>query len=106
MEIKFEKKYLEELYLTGKASDKKHRFQPDIVKRYKLRIEALESASCIEELMQINSFRYKELEGDKKGISSIRVNDKYRIEFKVTKVVSETVVTICNILELSNHYKS
>ena len=106
MEIKFEKKYLEELYLTGKASDKKHRFQPDIVKRYKLRIEALESASCVEEVMQINSFRYKELEGDKKGISSIRVNDKYRIEFKVTKVVSETVVTICSIIELSNHYKS
>ena len=106
MEIKFEKKYLEVLYLTGKASDKKHRFQPDIVKRYKLRIEALESASCVEEVMQINSFRYKELEGDKKGISSIRVNDKYRIEFKVTKVVSETVVTICSIIELSNHYKS
>ena len=105
MEIRFEKRYLEELYLTGKTSDKKHRFQPDIVKRYKLRIEAIEAASCVEDLRKINSFRYKELEGDKKGISSIRVNDKYRIELKVTEVVSETVVTICNILELSNHYK-
>jgi proteic killer suppression protein len=105
MEIKFEKKYLEELYLNGKASDKKHRFQPDIVKRYKLRIEALENAVNIEEIRQINSFRYKELEGDKRGISSIRVNDKYRIEFEVTEIVSETVLTICNIIELSNHYK-
>ena len=28
MEIKFDKEYLEELYLEGKTSDKKHRFQP------------------------------------------------------------------------------
>ena len=34
MEIKFEKKYLQELYEFGKTTDKKYRFQPDIVKRY------------------------------------------------------------------------
>jgi hypothetical protein len=28
MEIKFEKKYLEELFYTGKTTDKKRRFQP------------------------------------------------------------------------------
>lgn len=33
------------------------------------------------------------------------VNDQYRIEFTVKQSTSETVVTICNILELSNHYK-
>ena len=31
MDIKFDKKYLEELYLKGKTSDKKHRFQPQII---------------------------------------------------------------------------
>ena len=31
--------------------------------------------------------------------------DQYRIEFTVKQVATETVVTICNILELSNHYK-
>lgn len=45
------------------------------------------------------------LKGDKEGISSIRVNDQYRIEFTVKNVASESIVTICNILELSNHYK-
>ena len=45
------------------------------------------------------------LRGDKAGISFIRVNDQYRIEFTVKQVSAETVVTICNILELSNHYK-
>ena len=42
---------------------------------------------------------------DKAGRESVRVNDQYRIEFKSFKLESEIVVTICNILELSNHYK-
>ena len=55
--------------------------------------------------MEINFDKDYLLKGDKSGISSIRVNDQYRIEFTVEQVSSETVVTICNILELSNHYK-
>lgn len=105
MEINFEQEYLRELYEDGKASDKKHRFQPDIVKRYQLRIKALEQATGIEEIIPINSFHYEILTGDKQGISSIRVNKQYRIEFTITKVSAETVVTVCNIQELSNHYK-
>ncbi|MDR1809724.1 MAG: type II toxin-antitoxin system RelE/ParE family toxin [Prevotella sp.] len=105
MEITFEQEYLSELYYKGKTSDKKRRFQPDVITRYKLRIEALESADCIEDLFQFNALHYEVLKGDKAGISSIRVNDKYRIEFRASKVESETVVTVCNILELSNHYK-
>lgn len=105
MEIVFEKKYLSELYYEGKTTDKKHRFQPEIIKRYKLRIETLESANCVEDLFTINSLRYEVLKGDKKEIASIRVNDQYRIEFTTSQAESETVVIICNILELSNHYK-
>ena len=105
MVIKFDKVYLEELYKTGKATDKKYRYQPGIVKKYQSRIETLESAEKVEELFIINSLHYEVLQGDKKGISSIRVNNQYRIEFKTTQVISETVVTICDILELSNHYQ-
>jgi proteic killer suppression protein len=105
MVIKFDKQYLEELYKEGKTTDKKYRFQPGVIKKYQSRIETLEGAERVEELFTINSLHYEVLKGDKKGISSIRVNDQYRIEFKTTQVVSETVVTICDILELSNHYK-
>lgn len=105
MEIIFDKEYLRQLYEEGKTSDKKHRFQPQIVARYQLRIKVLEQAKRIEELYSVRSLRYEVLKGDKAGISSIRVNDQYRIEFTVRQVESETVVTICNILELSNHYK-
>ena len=102
--VTFDQAYLKELYDQGKTSDKKHRFQPDIVKRYQQRIKTLEAAPRIETLYQIKSLNYEVLSGDKAGISSIRVNDKYRIEFTVS-LLDNPVVTICNILELSNHYK-
>lgn len=105
MEINFEKDYLRQLYETGNSSDKKHRYQPQIIKRYQLRVKILEQANTIEELLNINSLHYEVLKGDKAGISSIRVNDQYRIEFVAKQISAETVVTICNILELSNHYK-
>lgn len=105
MEIRFDKKYLEELYLKGKTSDKKHRFQPQIVAKYKKTIDLLESVSMVEDLFRFRSLRYEVLAGDKAGLESVRVNDQYRIEFKSTKVISEIVVTVCNIIELSNHYK-
>ena len=104
MIVTFDKEYLRELYETGKG-DKKHRFQPDIVKRYQKRIDTLKRALSIEELLAIRSLNYEVLKGDKAGISSIRVNDRYRIEFIVSDQDSETIVYICNILELSNHYK-
>ena len=105
MEIKFEKKYLEELYLNGKTSDKKHRFQPQIMAKYRKTIDLLESLTVVEDLYRYHSLHYEVLVGDKAGMESVRVNDQYRIEFKTTKVVSEIVVTLCNIIELSNHYK-
>jgi Plasmid maintenance system killer protein len=64
----------------------------------------LRAVSCIEDLFKFNSLNYEKLKGDKEGISSVRVNDQYRIEFTVEKIVSEIVVTVCNIIELSNHY--
>ena len=41
MVVTFDKEYLKELYEFGKANDKKHRFQPDIVRRYKRCIDII-----------------------------------------------------------------
>jgi proteic killer suppression protein len=105
MEIKFGKEYLEELYYTGKTTDKKYRFQPHVAEKYKKTIIILKSVACVEDLFQYNGLHYEKLKGDKDGLESVRINDQYRIEFKTTKVASESVTTICNIVELSNHYK-
>lgn len=71
MEIIFAKEYLKELQLTGKTSDKRYLFQPDIVKRYRKTIDRLAGARRIEVLFHIASLGYEKLTGDKKGLSSI-----------------------------------
>ena len=106
MIVTFDKDYLSELYYDGKCKDKKHRYQPEIIRRYKQRIDTLNAASGIEALYRIHSLNYEVLSGDKAGISSIRVNDQYRIEFLVShEADGKESLTICNIIELSNHYK-
>jgi proteic killer suppression protein len=105
MLVTFEEQYLEELYMTGKSGDKKHRYQPDVVRRYAKCIYRLQEAITLEDLWKYSSLRYEVLSGDKAGISAVRVNDRYRVEFTVKKAEKEPVITICNILELSNYYK-
>lgn len=105
MIVTFEHEYLKTLYEDGKSPDKKHRFQPDIIKRYQKAINFLKGASCIEALWSIRSLQYEALSGDKAGLSSVRVNDQYRVEFSVTLNENEPILTICNVVELSNHYK-
>ena len=102
MEIIFEKDYLRELFYDGVAKEKKHRFQPSVVKRYVRVINILDSADSITDLYRFKSLHYEKLIGDKSGLESVRINDQYRIEF--TSSLNGTV-TICNIIELSNHYK-
>lgn len=104
MEVNFKEIYLCDLYKTGKA-DKKHRFQPQIIKRYIRVIDLMIGEDNVLGLHKYNSLNYEHLSGDKNGISSVRVNDQYRIEFEEEIEEGKTVATICNITELSNHYK-
>jgi len=105
MIVTFEEEYLKELYKKGRTSNKKYRFQPDIIKRYIRQIDTLISAPNKETLYKINSLHFKALQGDKKGRFSIRVNDQYRIEFTMDDALDKPSVTICNIVELTNHYE-
>lgn len=105
MQIEFDQEYLRELYQLGKTSDKKHRFQPQVVKGYKKAIDVLKMARRIEDLFPFKGLNFEALQGDKIGLCSVRANGQYRIEFKVSTVGDEQIITICLILELSNHYK-
>lgn len=104
MEIIFEKEYLRELFYDGKTSDKKHRFQPQVISRYIRVLNILDSVDKVEDLFRFHSLNYEKLTGDKAGLESVRVNHQYRIEFKSSIKDSEKTITICNIIELSNHY--
>ena len=110
MEILFEDNALEELYKEGKTKDKKYKtLQKDIIKRFVKTVDILRAVDKIETLFLFNSLHYEKLIGDKKGLESVRVNDKYRLEFFTSiEAVGEEdppeTITICSIITLSNHY--
>lgn len=104
MEVRFDKQYLKELYVDGNAG-KKHRFQPQIIKRYIRVIDLMIEVPNVKLLTQYKSLHYERLTGDKAGLSSVRVNDQYRVEFEEINKDGEVIASICNITELSNHYK-
>lgn len=105
MRVLFEKDYLERLYRKGDSGEKKHRFQPQIVKKYIQIVNLMIDSPNVLSLAKYNSLRYEKLVGDKNGLSSVRVNDQYRIEFEEITKDNETTATIVNLTELSNHYK-
>ena len=106
MKVEFEKNYLCELYETGKTTDKKHRFQPQVVNGYLKCVKALVNAEKMEELFSYNSLRYEKLKGDKKGLSSLRINDQYRLEFReIVSPINILEIKICSLTDITNHYK-
>lgn len=68
-------------------------------------LNLMESLNSTEDLYRFAALHYEKLIGDKAGIESVRVNKNYRIEFRSEIVGEDRLITICNILELSNHYK-
>ncbi len=104
MIVEFKETYLKELYMYGSCKDKKHRYRNDVIKRYKRGIDYLKWASRKEDLFRINSLNFEALKGDKAGRFSIRANEKYRIEFTMLENTEQPILTVCNIVELSNHY--
>ena len=105
MKVTFEKDYLKELYDRGKTSDKKHRYQEYIVRKYIRVIDLMIELTNVMELTRYGGLHYEHLHGDKEGISSVRVNNQYRIEFREVIEENKTIAEIVNITELSNHYK-
>lgn len=105
MKVTFNEEYLEELYTRGKSGNKKYRFQPQIVRDYQKAVKFLIQAQRIEDLFPFKSLHFEALHGDKEGRFSVKANDQYRVEFSIEASDDEPVVTICNVLELSNHYK-
>lgn len=105
MYIEFDKEYLRELYERGRTDDKKHRFQPEIIRGYQKAVFALLSANCVTDLFHNRALNYEMLQGDMAGISSVRINRKYRLEFTVKEVRNKQIITVCKLLDISNHYK-
>ena len=59
MYIEFDKEYLRELFDQGRTSDKKHRYQPEVIRGYQKAVFALISANCVADLFRNNALNYE-----------------------------------------------
>ena len=105
MQIIFEKEYLRDLYVGQQPKDKKHRYQPQIVRKYVRTIDLMMAQENVLDLSRYGGLHYEKLTGDKAGLSSVRVNNQYRIEFREIIKDNEIIAQVCSIVELSNHYE-
>ena len=103
MEIVFQKDYLSDLYYTGKTSDKQHRFQPEIVRKYVRVVGILEAVSRMEDLFRFNSLNFEALDN---GYYSVRIDYHYRLIFQMEAKPGEVLLSICKLEDITNHYKA
>lgn len=103
MEIHFNNAYLEKLY-AGLPIGGKPGYSEEVIEKFRKKVVLLENTENTAELRQIRSLYFEHLKGDKKGIYSIRVDLKYRLEFLIEKN-SITLNEIIFIEDLSNHYR-
>ena len=101
MIVEYEKEYLRELYETGKCTNKKYRFQRQVVAKYQKRIDTLIAATRKEDLFVFNSLNFEALAND---FFSIRIDYHYRLEFKLHEREGEPVLIVCTVTDITNHY--
>lgn len=103
MEIYFNNANLEKLYV-GLPVTGKLKYNKEVIEKFRAKVDIIKNAENTSELRLIRSLNFEALKGDKKGQYSIRVDLKYRLEFKIEKN-KISVSEIVYIEDLSNHYK-
>ena len=76
-----------------------------MVKKYTRIIDLMMEVDNVMGLAKYGGLHYEHLHGDKEGLSSVRVNDQYRIIFREIMQEKKTITEMVSITELSNHYK-
>ncbi len=78
MILSFADKTTRRLFQTGRCL----RVPPDVARRAARKLEYVHLASCLDDLRVPAGNRLHRLEGDRKGMHAIRVNDQWRICFR------------------------
>lgn len=103
MEVYFTNTNLEKLY-AGLPVTGKLKYSNQVIEKFKAKVEMLKNVENSNELKNFRSLNFEALKGNKKGLYSIRVDLKYRLEFTIekNKIKLNEIIFIDN---LSNHYK-
>ena len=106
MDIHIDDEYLDSL-LQGVQPKGKPKYQEAVVAKFKKTIKLLSHCSRVEALWQFKSLNFEALEGDKKGLFSVRVDMQYRLEFSIDRFYEGEKLTkeVIRIQSMSNHYR-
>ena len=107
MNIHFENSALQELYETGRTTNKNYRkLQPQVIKQFVNKVNYLRNAEKIEDLYLIKSLHYEKKQGDLKHIESVWINEQYRLLFQSSAYPQTVIITEITLLEISKHYEN
>jgi len=103
MRVIIEDEYLKALFANGHSVGKP-RFNKEIEEKFIRRVIQIEQAANTNDLRMIKSLHFEKLSGNLAHKYSIRINDAFRIIFRIEKDGNNTRVEIIYIEELNNHY--
>lgn len=102
MKVFFESEDLAGLYEANPERLKgKQRIPKAVVKQFQKKINILISITELNELYDFRSLNFEALKGDRKGQYSIRLNNQYRLLFRINKNGELEII----IIEISKHYE-
>lgn len=105
MNVEFEDKALEDLFLAGTTNDKKYkRLSQDIIKRYIKVVNYLRAARRVEDLFLINSLHYERKVGNLRDTEAVWINNQYRLFFR-SSPDDQGIIINALLTEISKHYE-
>lgn len=95
MKLEFAESWLQDL---ANESPGKTRFSKAVVRAYRTKLDLIVAARNERDLRSIRSLRFKELKG-MDGLYSVRVNDQFRIVFRIRHEVSGNVIQVQDLTD-------
>ena len=103
MQVRFNNSYLEKVY-AGLPVSGKPKYNNGVIEKFKKVVRIIKNVENSVSLKQFRSLNFEALKGDKRGLYSVRVDIKYRLEFRIGKdKISFTELAL--IEKLSKHYE-
>ena len=98
MEIRFRTKKLEKQYVDSREANKA--YGADVGRKYIQRIQIIDKADSLNEILKLPGLRCHTLKGDRRGQYAVKLTGSYRLIFTLE---GENLETVC-VEEVSKHY--
>jgi proteic killer suppression protein len=94
MEVKFNDRTLAELEA---ATTTRRDLSPAIIKSFRKTTQFLRAAKDLRDVREMRGLRFEELKGDRAGEYSVRLNDQFRLVFRLDGTTTPPTICIDSI---------